>query len=67
MLSAPPEKKTGRRREGRNKHFHSIMTDGGPSIQHQKPLGNNSPDKNLDYFRLMQKKQVEHILTSVRQ
>lgn len=59
MLSASPGKKIGRRREGRNKHFHDIMIDGGPSIQNQKPLGNNSPNRNLDHFRFLQGKQVE--------
>lgn len=39
LLSASPE--NGRRSADRNKHFHYIMTDGGPRIQHQKPLSNN--------------------------
>ena len=54
MLSASPEKKIGRRREGRNKHFHNIMIDGGQS----KPFRNNSPNRNLDHFRLLQGKQM---------
>lgn len=40
--------------EGRNKHFHNIVPDGGRSVQNQKPLRNNSPNGNLDHFRLLQ-------------
>lgn len=53
MLSVSPEKNTGKRREGRNKHFHSIVIDRVPRTQNQKPPRNNSPDRNLDHFRLL--------------
>lgn len=40
LLSASPENKIGSSAD-RNEHFHDIMTDGEPNIQHQKPLSNN--------------------------